>query len=154
MEATRRTATFVWAAMLVVPIAFLSVAFTIEPEHEAPGLAGPLLWTAVLVSVANVALAWVLPPRLGPARAHDRDAVAFTRAVVSLALCEAAALAPVVAYMITRDPRLLAVLAADVGAILAFYPSGLRWDALRPLGDSDGLPRAHAEGVARKREEP
>jgi hypothetical protein len=94
----------------------------------------------------------VLPPRLGPARAHDRDAVAFTRAVVALALCEAAALAPVVAYIITRDPRLLAVLAADVGALVAFYPSALRWGALRPPGDSDGLPRAHAAGGAPGRE--
>jgi drug/metabolite transporter (DMT)-like permease len=143
MGMTRRTATLLWAAMLVVPFAFLGVAFTIGGDHEARDLAGPLLGGAAGVSALNVVLAWVLPPRLGPSRAHDRDAVAFTRVLVSLALGEAAALAPVVAFMITRDPRLLAVLAADVAALLALYPTDGRWDALRPEGE--GVPRWREE---------
>ena len=153
MGTSRRTAIFLWAAMLVVPPAFLAVAIAEAAGHRAPGLAGPLLALAALVSAANVLLAWVLPPRLGPARAHDRDAVAFTRALLSLAFCEAAALAPVVALMITRDARLLLVLGVDLAALGSLYPSARRWHALRPLGDGDVL-RAHPGGLARGREAP
>ncbi len=151
MATTRRTAMFLWAAMIVVPVAFLAVALTDAAKHRAPGLAGPLLGLAVLASAANVLLAWTLPQRLGPTRAVDRDAVAFTRALVSLALCEAAALAPVVALMITRDPRLLLVLAVDLAALGSLCPSARRWHALRPLGDGDGA-GAGAAGLARRRE--
>ena len=154
MGMTRRTSIFLWAAMLVVPFAFLGVAFTLSGEHAPPGLAGPLLGLAALASAGNVVLAWVLPPRLGPSRAHGRDAIAFTRVLVSLALCEAAALAPVVAFMVTHDPRLLAVLAADVAALVALYPSDRRWDALRPPADAEGGPGPAAEGPARQREAP
>ena len=151
MGTSRRTAIFVWVAMLVLPPAFLGVALTVAIEHRAPDLAAPILGVAVLASAANVILAWALPPRLGPARAHDRDAVAFTRILLSLALCEAAALAPVVALMITGDPTLLALLAAALAAVAALYPSSRRWQALRPLVDSLELPRADA-AAARRRE--
>ncbi len=139
MGTSRRTAIFLWGAMLVVPFAFLAVAVSDAVQHRAPALAGPVLGLAALASAANVLLAWLLPPRLGPARAHDGDAVALGRVLVSLALCEAAALTPVVALMITRDPRLLAVLAADLAALLALFPSARRWRALRPPGE--GAPR-------------
>jgi len=152
MGTSRRTAIFLWAAMLVVPPAFLGVALTAATEHRAPALAGPILAVAVLASAANVILAWTLPPRLGPPRAHDREAVAFTRVLLSLALCEAAALAPVVALMITGDPTLLALLAAGLAAVASLYPSTRRWHALRPLGDPSELPRADAGAPARQRE--
>ncbi|HET8540255.1 MAG TPA: hypothetical protein VFL83_10325 [Anaeromyxobacter sp.] len=150
----RRTATFVWAGMLVVPFAFLGVAFGLGSDHAAPELASPLLWAAVVAAAGNATLAWVLPRRLGPVRAHDRDAVAFTRALVSVALCEAAALAPVVAFMITGDVRLLAVLAAGVAAYVAVYPSRRRWEALRPLGDAEGVSGPSGEGAPRRKEAP
>jgi hypothetical protein len=149
---TRRTATLLWAAMLVVPFAFLGVALTVAHDHAAPALAGPILALAALASAANVVLAWALPPRLGPARARDRDAVAFTRVLVSLALCEAAALAPVVALVVTNDRRLLALLAAGVAALAALYPSDRRWEALRPQGDAEA--EAGAGAAARRREAP
>jgi hypothetical protein len=131
----RRTATLVWAAMLVVPFAFMGVALGAARHRAPPELEDPLLWSALAVSALNVVLARVLPPRLGPARAHDREAVAFTRVVVALALSEAAALAPLVAYILSRDPRLLAVLAADVLAHAALFPSVRRWEALLPAPD-------------------
>ncbi len=154
MGTTRRTAVLLWAAMLIVPFAFLGVALGAR-DHAAPGLAAPLLGLAAAASAVNVALAWLLPPRLGPARARDGEPVAFTRVLVSLALCEAAALAPVVASIVAPDPRLLAVLAADVAALLALYPSARRWGALRPPDDGDAL-RAAREGgaVAQPREAP
>jgi hypothetical protein len=136
---TRRTARLVWAAMLLVPFAFLAVAARVARDHAAPGLAEPLFWLAILASAGNLVLARLLPPRLGPDRARDRDAVAFQRVLVSLALCEAAALAPVVAYMLASDARLLGVLAADALALLAFFPSDRRWEALRPA--AHGEPR-------------
>ena len=103
-------------------------------------------------SAGNLVLARALPPRLGPRRAHDRDAVAFTRVLVSLALCEAAALAPVVAHVITRDARLLGLLAATAAALVAAYPSDRRWRALRPEGDEEPAAPAAGERVARVRE--
>jgi hypothetical protein len=138
----RRTATLVWAAMLVVPFAFMGVALGAAHDRAPAGLEDPLLWSALAVSAVNVVLARVLPPRLGPARAHDREAVAFTRVVVALALSEAAALAPLVAYILSRDPRLLVVLAAAVLAHAALFPSVRRWSALLPGPD----------GVAPRRE--
>ncbi len=134
---SRRTAVFVWAALLVVPFAFLGVALTVADVHADPALAGPILALAAAASEANVALAWTLPRLLGPDRAQERDAVAFARALVALALGEAAAITPVVAYVLARDGRLLAVLAASVAALAALYPSGRRWEALRPLGDGE-----------------
>ncbi len=151
MGTSRRAAVLVWAALLVVPFAFLAVALGVAEDHGAPGLAGPVLALAAAASAANVVLAWLLPRRLGPDRAHDREAVAFGRALVSLALCEAAALAPVVAHIITHDARLLAVLGADVAALAALYPSDRRWAALLPLGDG-GL--AAADAAPRRREAP
>ncbi len=149
MEMTRRTAAFLWAALLVVPFAFLAVAISLTEDHSAPGLALPILVVAAVASAVNVALAWTLPQRLGPERAQERDAVAFGRALVSFALCEAAALAPVVAHIVTHDARLLAVLAADVAALVLLYPSHRRWAALLPRDESD----LHAP-EARRREAP
>ncbi len=152
MGKTRRTAVLLWAAMLVVPFAFLADARTLAPTHAAPALAPALVALAAGASVLNVVLAWWLPPRLGPARAHDREAVAFTRALVAIALCEAAALAPVVAAIVAPEPRLLAVLAADVAALLGFYPSARRWDALLPPDDAALEAARERDGAAARRE--
>jgi hypothetical protein len=138
---TVRTARIIWVALLATPLLFLGVAAAVSQEASAPWLAGPLLWIAAAASAVNVALSRILPPRLGPARADDREAVAFTRVLVGFALCDAAALAPLVAYMITRDPRLLAVLAADVVALLLLYPSDPRWQRLLPEPAGAPAPR-------------
>ena len=132
---TRRTATLVWAGMLVVPFAFMAVAFRAAQYGVGGGLREPLFWLAVLASAGNLVLSRLLPPRLGPPRANDRDAVAFARVVVSLALAEAAALAPLVAFMLTRDARLLGLLALDVLALVVLFPSEGRWHELLPDPD-------------------
>ena len=137
---TRRAATLVWAGMLVVPCAFTAVAFRASRDGVGGALREPLFWLAVVASAGNLVLSRLLPPRLGPERANDRDAVAFARVVVSLALAEAGALAPLVAFMLTRDLRLLGLLALDVLALVVLFPSEGRWHALLP--DPDGAPPA------------
>jgi hypothetical protein len=141
---SRRAAAWLWAAVLVVPFAFAPVAIRAASADPVPEARDPLLWAAFAASLVNVALAWRLPPRLGPRRASDGDAVAFARVVVSLALGEAAAMAPLVAYMLYPDPWLLAVAGADVLALLLLYPSGRRWAALRPEAEGAPLPFAEA----------
>jgi hypothetical protein len=129
---TRRTAKLVWLALVATPFLFAAVAFVVGRRAAAPSLVEPAFWLAVAASAANVVLSRALPPRLGPRVAANGDAVAFTRLLVSFALCDAAAIAPLVAFMVTRDPRLLGLLALDVLALLLLYPSDPRWDSLRP----------------------
>jgi hypothetical protein len=135
---TRRTATLVWAAFLATPFLFTAVVSGVAQGASAPRLAGPLFWLAVAASALNVVLSRTMPLRLGPRRANDRDAVAFTRILVGFALCDAAALAPLVAYTITKDPRLLGVAAVDLLALVLLYPSEPRWQSLLP--DAAGAP--------------
>jgi len=141
---TRRAAVWVWAALLVVPFAFAPVALRAAAADPVPEARAPLLWAAFAASAVNVALAWRLPPRLGPRRAIDRDAVAFARVVVSLALGAAGAIAPLVAYMLYPDRALLALLGADALAFLLLYPSARRWTGLRPEPGLESLPLAEA----------
>jgi hypothetical protein len=129
---TRRTAVFLWASMLVVPFAFGAVAVRGAQAVAPAGLAEPLFWVTLLVAAGNVALARALPPRLHGPRATRGEAVAFSRLLLSLALCEAGAIAPLVAYMLTRDARLLGVVAASVLALVLLFPSDRRWAALLP----------------------
>jgi hypothetical protein len=131
---TRRTAKLIWAALVAMPLLFAVVASAYARTAESPGVVAAVFWLAVVASAVNVALSRVLPPRLGasPGAEVDVDAVVFTRLLVGFALCDAAALAPLVAYMVTSDVRLLALGALDVLALVLLYPSDLRWEALRP----------------------
>ena len=52
---TRRIATLLWAALLVVPIAFLGVATTLESHAPSTEHGALLLWIAVIASAFNVA---------------------------------------------------------------------------------------------------
>ncbi len=134
---TRTTAILVWAALLLVPLAFMAVASTVA-NAESPRLVQTAFWLAVGASALNVVLSRVLPPLLGPARASDRDAIAFIRMTVALALCEAAAIAPLVAYIVARDPRLFGVLALDLMALVILFPSEGRWASFLP--EPNGAP--------------
>jgi hypothetical protein len=138
---TRRIATLLWAALLVLPIAFLGVATTLERHAPSTEHGALLLWLAIVASAFNVALSRVLPPRLEAARGGGREAVTLTRFLVGWALCEAAALFPLVAFLVTRDPRLVAVLALDVIALVLLYPSDRRWNRLAPAGPAGALGR-------------
>jgi hypothetical protein len=137
---TRKAARLIWAALVATPFLFGAVTFALSRAPRLPQLAGPAFWLAALASAVNVALSRLLPRRLGPAAAADRDAVAFTRLLVGFALCDAAALAPLVAFIVTRDVRLLGLVALDVLALVLLYPSEPRWQANLPEAVAAGGP--------------
>ncbi len=128
---TRRAATAAWAATLVLPFFFLALAGTVRWPGDRPEATALLFWATVAFSAADIAMSRALPPRLGPFRA-GRDATAFARLLVAWLLCEAAALFPLVAWIITGDPRLIGVFAVDMLALLLLYPSDARWESLAP----------------------
>lgn len=128
---TRRAATFVWASMLVLPFFFLALADATRWGSAKPSTTTLLFWLAIAISVLNLTLSRTLPPRLGSLRA-GREATAFTRLMVAWLLCEAAALFPLVTWIVTGDPRLIGVFGVDLLALLLLYPSDHRWRSLRP----------------------
>jgi len=128
---SRRAALFVWGSLLTVPFFFLAVAASVRWGEDQRGVAGLLFWLTVVASAFNIALSRILPPRLGPFRT-GREATAFTRLVVAWALCEAAALFPLVVWIVSGDPRLLGVCVLDLVALLTLYPSDARWESLSP----------------------
>jgi hypothetical protein len=128
---TRRAAVLVWGSLLVVPFFFLAVASQFRWGRDPREAAGLLFWLTVLASAFNIALSRFLPQRLGPFRA-GREATAFTRLVVAWALCEAAALFPLVVWIVSGDPRLLGVFVVDLLALLTLFPSDARWESLSP----------------------
>ena len=128
---SRRAALFVWVAMLVVPFFFLAVAAKVRWGEDRRDVAGLLFWLTVVASAFNIALSRILPPRLGPFRT-GREATAFTRLLVAWALCEAAALFPLVVWIVSGDARLLGVCLLDLVALVTLYPSDARWESLSP----------------------
>jgi hypothetical protein len=139
---TRQAAKLIWAALVATPFLFGAVTFAVAKAPRAPQLAAPAFWLAALASAVNVALSRLLPPRLGPRAATHRDAVACTRLLVGFALCDAAALAPLVAFIVTRDVRLLGLVALDVLALILLYPTESRWRRLLPEAVTAGGPGA------------
>jgi len=141
----RRVAAVVWASMLLVPFAFLALTSALPmPASERPEAMRDLLfWLVAGTSVLAILLSRALPRRIGPRPdAGGRDLVAFTRLVVAWSMCEAAALFPLVARMLTHDERLLAFFALDVVALATLFPGEDRWAALAtPAGGGEGPER-------------
>jgi len=127
----RRAAIFVWGSLLVVPFFFMAMADLFRWGNARPELVDLLFWLTVAASAFNIALSRFLPPRLGPFRA-GREATAFTRLVVAWALCEAAALFPLVVWIVSGDMRLLGVCVVDLLALVILFPSDARWESLSP----------------------
>ena len=130
---TRQAAALTWAAMLVLPFFFLALADATRWRQGGRDVTGLLFWATVGVSAACIALSRVLPQRLGPFRA-GREATAFARLAVAWLLCEAAALFPLVAWIVSGDPRLIGVFGVDLLALLLLAPSDLRWASMLPDG--------------------
>jgi hypothetical protein len=133
----RRVAALVWGSTLVVPFFFLALADTARWRGECPASPALVFWISVGVSALAIVLSRALPPRLPAARA-GREAAAFTRLLAGWALCEAAALFPLVAWIVSGDPRLIGVFGAALLALVLLFPSDQRWECLAPPGPSAG----------------
>jgi hypothetical protein len=132
---TRRAAAVMWGSMLLVPLFFLALAGTMRWPHPHVASAEALFWATVVSSAVEVGLSRVLPPRLR-LRQLGPEATAFTRLLVAWALCEAAAFFPVVAWIVTDDPRLIAVCILGLLALALLYPGDRRWARLSPRPDA------------------
>jgi hypothetical protein len=127
----RTVARLVWWSTLVVPAFFAAVVNSVREGRSHLQGSGLFFWITVLVSVLCIALAHGLPQRIRQVPA-GREATAFIRLVCGWALCEGAALFPLVAWIISDDPRLLGVCIVDLLALLTLYPSEARWASLLP----------------------
>lgn len=128
-----RIALFVWASMVVMLLLFLAVVMTLPPPGggEFATLADLLLTVVAVVSAISLVASRLLPSRISPRLGGGRGEItALTRLIVGWSLCEGAALFPLVAYLVTRDWRLLPVFAADVAALVAYCPTRARWESL------------------------
>jgi hypothetical protein len=129
--APRAVAVLIWAAHLALLAVFLGVVFALPPRHDPSIPPALLLVLAFATSVLGIACSRLLPPRIGARQAGGlREAVALTRLIIGWSLCEGVAIFPLVAFLLVRDGRLLAVLAVDVVALLSLFPSVERWAAL------------------------
>ncbi|BDG03308.1 hypothetical protein [Anaeromyxobacter oryzae] len=137
----RRAALVVWSALIVLPLAFLVVVLAVGGvDRASPAVAPLFFWIAIGASVLDLALAWLLAPRVGAKASSDPEAVAFTRLLFAWALAEAAAIFPLVAYLLTDDARLIGIFGVDLLALVLLFPSDQRWESMRPAGAEDGRP--------------
>jgi hypothetical protein len=134
---TRRRAVLVWGVLLSTPVLFAGVTLaTSPPGHmRSPELASVFLWMAAAVVGLGVVLSRLLPPHIRTRDPGSRNAVAFTRLVVAWAILEGSAMFPLVAELVTGDPRLYLVSAVAVAAQVTLFPSEARWKgfAVQPL---------------------
>lgn len=131
----RDVAWAIWVSMVAMPVLFLGVVLALQaPSHEVDGApAEVLVLLAVATSALGFLLARVLPPRIPLNQAAGRaHLTALTRLVVRWSLCEAVAIFPLVAYLVSHDRRLLAIFAVDLAALLLCFPSRARWRAALP----------------------
>jgi hypothetical protein len=146
----RRAADLVFVALLVVPFAFLAVARSLPAHGAGPELRSLLFWVSVGASAFSIVLSRTLPPRV-VVPPEGRDATAFVRLLLAWALCEAAALLPVIAFVVTRDPRLVGVLGVDVLALVLLAPTAARWSAVRPSDEEEEVSDVRRLAAVRER---
>jgi hypothetical protein len=127
----RKAAELVWISTLVVPFFFGAVAESARWGNDHLPESGLFFWITVLVSALCITLAHVIPARIRPLPS-GREATAFIRLACAWALCEGAAFFPLVAWILTDDPRLIGVCGVDLLALVLLYPSEHRWESLLP----------------------
>ena len=126
-----RIALFVWASMVVMLFLFLGVVVTLSTPPAFSLSPDLVLAVAIATSVVGIAASRILPRRISPRVGGGRGEItALTRLILGWSLCEGAAIFPLVAYVMTRDWRLLPVFFADVGALVAYCPTRARWERL------------------------
>jgi len=126
----RRIGLGIWASLVALLLLLAAVVMAVERD-EAPGPRGTLFALAFATSTLGIILARTLPPRISAQQAGGRPAAnALTRFAVGWALCAGVAVFPLVAHVLSRDPRLLWVFGADVLALVSLYPSANAWARL------------------------
>jgi hypothetical protein len=131
----RDVAWFIWASMVAMPILFLGVVLALkEPSHEVHAVPSEVLGLlGIATSGLGILLSRVLPKRIPTRQVGGRaHLTALTRLVISWSLCEAVAIFPLVAFLVTHDVRLLLIFGVDVLVLLLSYPSRARWDDYLP----------------------
>jgi hypothetical protein len=123
---TRRLALVIWGAMMLVPLLFLAVADAVRWPSPLGADTGLLFGVTLAASALFISLAHLLPPSL-PSSSAGPGATVLVRMLVGWALCEAAALFPLMAWIVTGDQRLLGVCAVDLAALLTLFPREARW---------------------------
>ena len=114
----RRAITLVWAALMMAVVMTTVVAAVIGPSMRTPPLPVELSYAMFALALVNAVLSRVLS-RVLPAVMKGPEA---TKAVASFALCEGAALANAIAWMLTG--QLLSVLGIVIGfgALASLFP--------------------------------
>lgn len=137
----RTVALVIWGALFLGVASFGAVAWFLHAAVRLPDPEGlpPLLRPLpVVLALALVAISRGVPFLLRP------GAPALARHVVACALCEAAALAALVFWMLTGHPYAAAGVVLGVVGLLACFPGEERWRLLSGAGGDGG-----AAGVER-----
>ncbi len=129
----RTVALLVWSSTLVVPLFFAAMIEAVRGDAPHLPVNGILFWVTLATSAICIALSQVVPGKVAAAPAGP-EATAFIRLVSGWALCGGAALFPLVAWIVTDDPRLLGVCAIDLLALGLLFPSQARWENMLPGG--------------------
>ncbi len=131
----RKLAVLVWVLLVGLLLLFLGMVLAVEQKGVVPAPRPHLFWVAVASSALGIVLSRVLPPRIPSHQAGGPPtANAFIRFLAAWAPCQAAAIYPLVAHVLARDPRLLVVFAADLLALVTLYPGQDAWAHLSADG--------------------
>jgi len=140
--AMRRVALALWCGMLAQLALFFAMVLALT--RPGPAFAPALAPDRVLGLAAPLGLGGIVLSRLLPARMRESsgrpETLGLVRFLVCWGVCDAAAVVPLVAYLLTRDVRLLAVFGAAALALALYYPSPDRWAKLAAPEEGAGPP--------------
>jgi hypothetical protein len=131
----RRVAVALWGSMLAMPVLFLGVVLSLEGPSRAVAAAPAdvLLVLAVATSALGILLSRVVPSRIPSRQGAGRPEItALLRLVVGWSICEGITIFPLVAFLVSRDDRLLAIFFLDLFALALCFPTRGRWRAALP----------------------
>lgn len=143
----RRKALVLWAAMSAFSLLLLATVLS-SPEPTDPGMAWLLVPLVAVTMVVELAASVLVPASIARRAAKmpeawPPDRLAWTRAVISMALCFGAALFAVASYQATHAPILLYAFAIGLLALLGQFPGEFRWEKLRSPAEEE--PRKGSE---------
>jgi hypothetical protein len=130
--------------MMATPLLFAGVTAVAAPPRDmrSPEMSGLFLWMSAAVVGIGLAVARVVPPRIGARHQGSREALAFVRLAVTWGVLEGAAMFPLVANLVTGSPLLYVPGAVALLALAGLYPSEARWSG-------QAVPAPSGSGAAR-----